>query len=60
MEVVLVPGILHLNRPNLLLLKQISQQDLLLLMHPQTGHASNVDKPIIMRTIVPTGLLTPL
>jgi hypothetical protein len=32
----------------------------LLLMHPQTGHASNVDRLDIMPTTVPTGLLTPL
>jgi hypothetical protein len=29
-------------------------------MHPQTGHASNVDMLVIMPTTVPTGLLTPL
>jgi hypothetical protein len=56
LEVVLVPIILHLkvhllvvvpgnklNRPNMLLLKQALQLDLLLLIHPQTGHASSVD-----------------
>jgi hypothetical protein len=55
LEVVLVPVILHLkvhqlvavpgnrlNRPNLLLLKQAPRWDLLLLTHPQIGHASNV------------------
>ena len=45
-----------LNRPKLLL-KQALQLDLLLLIHPQTGHASNVDRPVIMATTVPTGLL---
>jgi hypothetical protein len=73
MEVVLVPIILYpkahslmavldnsLNRSNRLLLKQASQWDLLLLMHQQTGHASNVDRLDIMPTTVPTGLLTPL
>jgi hypothetical protein len=72
LEVVLVPIMLHpkahqlvavpgnrLNRPKLLL-KQAPQQDMLLLMHPQTGHASNVDRLDIMPTTVPTGLLTPL
>jgi hypothetical protein len=73
LEVVLVPVILHikvhqrmavpgnrLNRPNQLLLKQALQLDLLLLIHPQTCHASNVDRPVIMPTTVPTGLLIPL
>jgi hypothetical protein len=72
-EVVLVPVILHLkvhqplavpgnrlNRPNQLLLKQTLQLDLLLLIHPQIGHASSVDNPAIMPTTVPIGLLTPL
>jgi hypothetical protein len=49
-----------LNRPNLLLLKQALQLDLLLLIHPQTGHASNVDGLDIMLTTVPTEQLTPL
>jgi hypothetical protein len=49
-----------LNRPNLLLLKQALQLDLLLLIHPQTGHASNVDRLDIMLTTVPTEQLTPL
>jgi hypothetical protein len=73
MEVVPVPVILHLeahqlmavpgnglNRPNLVLLKQTPRQDLLLLIHPQTGHASNMDRSIIMPTTVPIGLLIPL
>jgi hypothetical protein len=72
MEVVPVPVMLHLkahqlvavpgnrlNRPKLLL-KQTLQRDLLLLMHPQTGHASNVDMSVIMPTTVPKGLLIPL
>jgi hypothetical protein len=45
-----------LNRPNLLLIKQALQLDQLLLIHPQTGHASSVDRVDIMPTIVPTGL----
>jgi hypothetical protein len=40
-----------------LLLKQALQLDLLLLIPTQTGHASSVDRPIIMPTTVPTGLL---
>jgi hypothetical protein len=72
LEVVPIPVILHLkvhlpvavlgnilSNPKLLL-KQTLQRDLLLLIHPPTGHASNVDRLVIMRTIVPTGLLTPL
>jgi hypothetical protein len=72
LEVVLVPVMLHpkvhwlvaipgnkLSRPKLLL-KQTLQRDLLLLIHPPTSHASNVDMLVIMRTIVPTGLLIPL
>jgi hypothetical protein len=50
----------RLNRPNPLLLNQTPRQDLLLLMHPQKGHASNVDRLDIMPTTVPTGLLIPL
>jgi hypothetical protein len=70
LEVVPVPIILHLkvhllvvlpgnklNRPNLLLLKQALQLDLLLLIHPPTGHASIADKLDIMPTTVPIGLL---
>ena len=73
LEVVPVPIILHLkvhllvavpgnklNRPNLLILKQALQLDLLLLIHPQTGHASNVDILEIMLTNVQTKQLTPL
>jgi hypothetical protein len=45
-----------LSRPKLLL-KQALQRDLLLLIHPQTCHASNVDKPVIMPTTVQIGLL---
>src|SRR5689334_21638561 len=73
LAVVLVPVMLHLkapqlvavlgnriHRPNLLLPKQALQRDLLLLMHPPTGHASNVDRLVIMLTTVPIGLLTPL
>jgi hypothetical protein len=70
LEVVLVPVILHLkvhlpmvvsgNRLNIhkLLLKQALQLDLLLLIHPQTGHASSVDRLDTMPTNVPIGLLT--
>jgi hypothetical protein len=73
LEVVLVPVIVHLkahqlvaasgnklNRPKLLLFKQALQLDLLPLIHPQTGHASSVDRLDIMPTTVPTGLLIPL
>jgi hypothetical protein len=42
-----------LNKPNLLLLKQALQLDLLLLIHPQTGHASSVDRLDITPTIDP-------
>jgi hypothetical protein len=42
-----------LNRPKLLL-KQALQLDLLLLIHPPTGHASSVDKLDIMPTTLPT------
>jgi hypothetical protein len=72
LEVVPVPIILHLkvhlpvavpgnriNRPKLLL-KQTLQWDLLLLIHPPTGHASNVDRVVIMRITIPIGLLIPL
>jgi hypothetical protein len=70
LEVVLVPVILHLkvhlpmvvpgNRLNRhkLLLKQALQLDLLLLIHPQTGHASSVDRLDTMPTTVPIVLLT--
>ena len=71
LEVVPIPVILHLkvhqlvavlgnrlNRPNLLLLQQTPRQNLLLLIHPQIGHASNVDRLNIVPTTVPTGLLT--
>jgi hypothetical protein len=54
-----VPGN-RLNRPNHLLHKQTHHQDLLLLIHQETGHASSVDRLDIMLTTVPTGLLTPL
>jgi hypothetical protein len=47
-----------LNKPNLLLLKQAPQRDLLLLIHPPTCHASSVDSLDIMPTTVPTGPLT--
>jgi hypothetical protein len=73
LEVVLIPVIVHLkahqlmvasgnklNRPKLLLFKQALQLDLLPLIHPQTGHASSVDRLDIMPTTVPTGLLIPL
>jgi hypothetical protein len=56
---VTVPGN-KLNRHKLLLLKQAPHRDLLLLIHPQIGHASNVDRLDIMLTIVPTEQLTPL
>jgi hypothetical protein len=46
-----------LNRPNLLLIKQALQLDLLLLIHPQIGHASSVDRSVTMPTIVQTRLL---
>jgi hypothetical protein len=72
MEVVHVPVILLL-RVHLLVavlgnklnghklpLKQALQLDLLPLIHPQTGHASSVDRLDIMPTIVPRGLLIPL
>jgi hypothetical protein len=52
---VAVPGN-KLSRPKLHL-KQTHQQDLLLLIHPQIGHASSVDRLGILRTTVPTGLL---
>jgi hypothetical protein len=70
LEVVLVPVILHLkvhlpmvvpgNRLNRhkLLLKQALQLDLLLLIHPQTGHASSVDRLDTMPTTVAIVLLT--
>jgi hypothetical protein len=45
-----------LNRHKLLL-KQAPQRDLLLLIHPQTGHASSVDSQDTMPTTVPTGPL---
>ena len=54
---VAVPGN-KLNRHKLLLLKQAPQRDLLLLIHPQTGHASSVDSLDTMPTIVPIGPLT--
>jgi hypothetical protein len=73
LEVVLIPVILllkvhllvavpgnKLNRPNLVLLKQALQLDLLLPIHPQTDHASNVDILDIMLTNVQTEQLTPL
>jgi hypothetical protein len=72
LEVVLVPVILHLkvhmpvvvpgNRLNRhkLLLRQQPQLDLLLLIHPQTGHASSVDRLDTMPTTVLIGLLIPL
>jgi hypothetical protein len=53
---VAVPGN-KLNRHKLPL-KQALQLGLLLLIHPQIGHASSVDRPVIMPTTVPTGLLT--
>jgi hypothetical protein len=52
---VAVPGN-RLNRHKLLL-KQALQQDLLLLIHPQTGYASSVDSLDTMPTTVPIGLL---
>jgi hypothetical protein len=55
---VAVPGN-RLNRHKLLL-KQALQLDLMLLIHPQIGHASNVDRLDIMLTTVPTGLRIPL
>jgi hypothetical protein len=70
LEVVPVPIILHLkvlllvavpgnklNRPNLLLLKQALQLDLLIIIHPQAGHASSVGRQDTMPTTVITGLL---
>ena len=56
---VAVPG-RKLNRHKLLLCKQALQLDLLLLIHPQAGHASSVDSLDTMPTTVPTGLLIPL
>jgi hypothetical protein len=56
---VAVPGN-KLNRHKLLLLKQAPQQDLLLLTHPPTDHASSVDSLETMPTIVPTGPLIQL
>jgi hypothetical protein len=53
---VAVPGN-KLNRHRLLLLKQAPQWDLLLLINPQTGHASSVGSLDAMPTTVPTGLL---
>jgi hypothetical protein len=47
-----------LNGHQLLLRKQAPQQDLLLLTHPPTGHASSVDNwdttPTIVQTELPT------
>jgi hypothetical protein len=70
MEVVHVPVILllkvhllvavpsnKLNRPNQLLLKQGLQLYLLLLIHPQIGHASSVGRLDTMPTTIPIGLL---
>jgi hypothetical protein len=54
---VAVPGS-KLNRHKLLLRKQALQLDLLLLIHPQTGHASSMDSLDTMPTTVPTGPLT--
>jgi hypothetical protein len=56
-QLVAVPGN-RLKRPNQLLLKQTHQRGLLLLIHPETSHASNVDRLDIMPTTVPTGLRT--
>jgi hypothetical protein len=55
-QLVAVP-VNKLNQPNLLLLKQALQLDLLLLIHPQIGHASSVDRLDITPTIVPTWML---
>jgi hypothetical protein len=52
---VVVPGN-KLSRHKLLL-KQTLQLDLLLLIHPQAGHASSVDRLDTMPTIVPIRLL---
>jgi hypothetical protein len=41
-------------------LKQALQLDMLLLIHPQTGHVSSVDRLDIMPTTILTGLLIPL
>jgi hypothetical protein len=72
LEVLLVPVILHLkvhlpvvilgNRLNRhkLLLKKALQLNLLLLIHPQTGHVSSVERLYTMPTTVLTGLLIPL
>jgi hypothetical protein len=72
LEVVPIPVILHLkvhlpvvvsgNRLNRhkLLIKQALQLDLLLLIPPQTGHVSSVDRLDTMPTTVPTGLRIPL
>jgi hypothetical protein len=46
-----------LNRPNMLLLKQALQLDMLLLIPPQTGHVSSVGRLDTTPTTVPTGLL---
>jgi hypothetical protein len=72
LEVVPVPVILHLkahlpvvvlgnklSRPKLLL-NQAPQWDLLLLIPPQTGQVSSVDRLDTMPTTVPTGLSIPL
>jgi hypothetical protein len=48
-----------LSRPKLLL-KQTHQLDLLLLIPPQTCHASSVDRLDTMPTTVPIEKLTPL
>jgi hypothetical protein len=53
---VAVPGN-KLNRHKLLLLKQAPQQDLLLLIHPPTDHASSVDSLDTMPTTIPIGML---
>jgi hypothetical protein len=47
-----------LNRHQLLLRKQASQQDLLLLTQPPIGHASSVDNRDTMPITVPTELPT--
>jgi hypothetical protein len=56
---VAVPGN-KLNRHKLLLLKKAPHRDLLLKIHPQTGHALSVDSLDTMPTTVPTWLLIPL
>jgi hypothetical protein len=56
-QLVAVPGS-KLNRHQLLLLKQVPQQDPLLLTHPPVGHASSVDNRDTMPTTVPIGLPT--